>query len=69
MKPKAGCEYIATASRFAEPAEKAVVFHIDPGKQEIKVAYPIADFKPDMLTDHLSSSTCSLRDKSLVQWA
>lgn len=61
MKPKLGCEYVTTASRFADPAAKAVVFHIDPGKQEIKVAYPIVGFKPDVLTDHLSSSACGSR--------
>ena len=42
MKPKAGCDYLATAAHFAaEPPDlDAVVHYIDPDNEEMRIAYP-----------------------------
>ncbi|CAE7240504.1 rbcG, partial [Symbiodinium sp. CCMP2456] len=51
MKANAGCDYLATAMRFAAESAKhctgsndALVYDVDPGSEEVKIAYPTALF-------------------------
>ena len=51
MKANVGCDYLATAMHFAAESAKhctgsndALVYDIDPGSEEVKIAYPTAFF-------------------------
>ena len=51
MKANTGCDYLATAMHFAAESTKhcagsndVLVYDIDPGSEEVKIAYPTALF-------------------------